>query len=264
MNNIKIIPWHMGHSGSREVAAALSDMIGRRVWRWYASKEHEYDPGNLHINFGSGTLGEWAKQVPDSHMLNKPWAIKNAVNKTRTFEILQKAGIPTVEWTTDMGDAIRWTLAGEIVVCRTMVGSFAGKGIVVAHSPQELVEAPLYTKFLKDTKEFRVHAINGKAVDTQEKRTRRNIDKVLINREIRSHHEGWVFCRKDVVKPKGLDQISIDAIQALGLDFGGVDVIYSNVTNKCYILEVNTAPGLEGSTIKIFADAFYNYYKENK
>lgn len=261
MQNIKIIPYHMGHSGSRLVAAMLSEYIGKRVWRWFADEEHEHKAGNLYINFGSGTLGNWVKNVPKKYLLNWPDAIKNAVNKTKTFDILSWAGVNTVDWTITRAEAEFWIRSGHNVVCRKKVGSFAGKGIVVAHNFDELVDAPLYTRFLPNTKEFRVHVVCGEVVDVQEKRTMKKIKKELINREIRSHKEGWVFCRRDVVEPADLRNLAVWATAALGLDFAGVDIIYDFDTKKCYVLELNTAPGLEGSTIKIFADAFYKYYK---
>lgn len=265
MQNIKIIPWHMGHSGSKQVAAMLSEYIGKRVWRWYASEEHEHKDGNLYINLGSGTLGNWIKDIPKKHLLNWPDAIKNAVNKTKTFQILEKAGIPTVDWTTHQAEAVLWLGMGNNVVCRTKVAAYAGKGIVVAHNLNEIVDAPLYTRFLPNTTEYRVHTICGEVVDVQEKRIKRKENRDLgekLNKEIRSHKKGWVFCRKDIDEPKDLRKLAIDATAALGLDFAGVDIIYDRDTNKCYVLELNTAPGIEGSTIKIFADAFYKYYKK--
>lgn len=264
MQNIKIIPWHMGHSGSKHVAAMLSEYIGKRVWRWYASKEHEYVPGNLYINFGSSKLGEWIEDIPQGYMLNWPGAIANAVNKTKTFQMLQRKGIATVEWTQHKAEAVLWLGMKNNVVCRTKVAGYAGKGIVVAHNLNEIVDAPLYTRFLPNTTEYRVHTICGEVVDVQEKRKKNKVNLApgeKLNLEIRSHKEGWVFCRKNVQEPADLRQLAIAATSALGLDFAGVDIIYDKDTSKCYVLELNTAPGLEGSTIKIFADAFYKYYK---
>jgi D-alanine-D-alanine ligase-like ATP-grasp enzyme len=39
------------------------------------------------------------------------------------------------------------------------------------------------------------------------------------------------------------------------LDFGAVDVIYNRAQDKAYVLEVNTAPGLEGSTLDNYVEA---------
>jgi D-alanine-D-alanine ligase-like ATP-grasp enzyme len=41
-----------------------------------------------------------------------------------------------------------------------------------------------------------------------------------------------------------------------GLDFGAVDVIWNAQKEKPYVLEINTAPGLEGQTIADYAAFF--------
>jgi glutathione synthase/RimK-type ligase-like ATP-grasp enzyme len=46
------------------------------------------------------------------------------------------------------------------------------------------------------------------------------------------------------------------AVAALGLDFGGVDVIWNERRQMAYVLEVNTACGLEGQTVNDYAEAF--------
>jgi glutathione synthase/RimK-type ligase-like ATP-grasp enzyme len=51
---------------------------------------------------------------------------------------------------------------------------------------------------------------------------------------------------------------NFDSALALGLDFGAVDIIQDDGGNF-YVLEVNTAPGLEGQTIKSYAEGFNAY-----
>ena len=43
------------------------------------------------------------------------------------------------------------------------------------------------------------------------------------------------------------------AFAASELDFGAVDIIFNERENKAYVLEINSAPGLEGSTIQDYA-----------
>jgi D-alanine-D-alanine ligase-like ATP-grasp enzyme len=54
------------------------------------------------------------------------------------------------------------------------------------------------------------------------------------------------------------DQLSVEAVAALGLDFGAVDIIEDKEGNF-YVLEINTAPGLEGHTVTSYAKAFHGY-----
>ena len=48
-----------------------------------------------------------------------------------------------------------------------------------------------------------------------------------------------------------------NTIKALKLDFGAVDIIRAK-NGKLYVLEVNTAPGLEERKLQIYADYFKN------
>ncbi|MNY81884.1 hypothetical protein D3C86_2236870 [compost metagenome] len=45
------------------------------------------------------------------------------------------------------------------------------------------------------------------------------------------------------------------AVNALGLDFGAADVIWNDHRKQAFVLEVNTAPGLTGTTLEKYAKA---------
>jgi glutathione synthase/RimK-type ligase-like ATP-grasp enzyme len=154
------------------------------------------------------------------------------------------------EWTTDYFTALSWLEEGSTVFCRTRVQAHSGNGIVIASNPDELVSAPLYTKYIKKKKEFRVHVFNNEVIDIQEKRRAMGSDAGFL---IRNHANGFVFCRDDIIEPSDLRDVAIQAVTSLGLDFGAVDVIYNQHYDKCYALEVNTAPGLEGSTLTSYS-----------
>jgi D-alanine-D-alanine ligase-like ATP-grasp enzyme len=44
-----------------------------------------------------------------------------------------------------------------------------------------------------------------------------------------------------------------------GIHFGAIDIIYTAATNKARILEVNTAPGIEGKTVDLYSEVFLSY-----
>jgi glutathione synthase/RimK-type ligase-like ATP-grasp enzyme len=50
-------------------------------------------------------------------------------------------------------------------------------------------------------------------------------------------------------------ETAVKAIIKLGLDFGAVDIIQTP-DGHGWVLEVNTAPAIEGSTVDAYADAF--------
>jgi D-alanine-D-alanine ligase-like ATP-grasp enzyme len=46
------------------------------------------------------------------------------------------------------------------------------------------------------------------------------------------------------------------AIEACGLDFGAVDIIFNERKQTAFVLEVNTAPGLTGQTVAGYVERF--------
>ena len=68
---------------------------------------------------------------------------------------------------------------------------------------------------------------------------------------------GWIFCKNNIKHIDSVKKLAIKAVETLGLDFGAVDVLFYN--EKPYILEVNTAPGIEGSTLTNYANTFLSF-----
>ena len=177
-----------------------------------------------------------------------------------TFQKLKDIeGVRIPEFTTDRNIAYDWLRKdGVAVVVRTKLNGHSGDGIVlVSDKDSEIPAAPLYVKYIKKEKEFRVHVAFGEVIDVQEKRKRKDLpEDFATNYQVRNHQTGWVYCREDIQEPTGLRDMAIRAVLELGLDFGAVDLIYNVKRNEVYVLECNTAPGLEGSTVDRYAEAF--------
>lgn len=208
------------------------------------------------VNWGNSHDQPW--QTPNVRIFNKPEVVRLAANKLLTFQKFQEAGFTDVpEWTITREQAATWIANGGVAVCRTVLNGHSGRGIVVAEREDQLVNAPLYTQYVKKKKEFRVHVGFGVVVDVQEKRQRR-ADNPDAEREfrVRNLQTGWVYCREQIDEPASLRETACRAIDALGLDFGAVDIIWNERQDKCYVLEVNTACGLEGTTLENYAQLF--------
>ena len=137
------------------------------------------------------------------------------------------------------------------MVCRTTLSGHSGQGIVIASSPEELVDAPLYTQFIEKDKEYRVHVFNGVIIDFQQKKRRRGEEQ---NDDIRNHANGWVYARSDVVLPEDVETNAIRATLSLGLDFGAVDIC-TDLDGNAIVFEVNTAPGIFNTTLDKYVEA---------
>jgi glutathione synthase/RimK-type ligase-like ATP-grasp enzyme len=196
---------------------------------------------------------------PFTSVSNSFAAVSVASNKLSTFRALEgKDGIRIPVFTTDRSVAASWLRDGVGVVCRTKLSGHSGDGIILCLAPdQEIPAAPLYVQYVKKQKEFRVHVAFGEVIDVQEKRKRKDLpDGAAVDFQVRNHQTGWVYCREDIRQPDGLLDMAKATVLTLGLEFGAVDIIWNEKRNECYVLEINTAPGLEGSTVEKYATAF--------
>ena len=245
----------MGSRSARQLANTLSIELRLRVRRIKSHGRYRPKSRSLVINYGSSTIPGWGA-IPRDRWLNTVGACMVGGNKLNAFNAFAAAEVPTPEWTESIDIAQRWINDGNVVVCRTILNGHGGIGIHLSDAERPLVRAPLYVKYKKKRKEFRVHVFKGQVIDVSEKRKMSSIRRPeKFDGYIRNHINGWVFCRDSVVEPIDLRPISLAACAACGLDFGAVDVIWNEHENKCYVLEINTAPGLEGTTLQRYKQA---------
>jgi glutathione synthase/RimK-type ligase-like ATP-grasp enzyme len=199
---------------------------------------------------------------PFSSVSNQFAAVALASNKLETFRRLEnKDGIRTPLYTDSRAVASQWLVeSGATVVVRHQLSGHSGAGIELCSGEVDLPLAPLYVQYIKKQKEFRVHVAFGEVIDVQEKRKRIDLPEDFeTNYQVRNHQTGWVYCREDLQEPEGLRDMATVTVEALRLDFGAVDLIWNEKRNEVYVLEVNTAPGLEGTTVNKYAEAFVKY-----
>lgn len=245
-----IMPYKLGSESARDLAKGLNVLriSGKKRLRRYDTV----------INWGNKDMKPYSRWG-NVKVINSPDAVAKASNKIETFIELTRAGVVTVPWTISKTHALKWHDEGEVVFARTYVNSSQGRGInVVTLDDDVFPNAALYTKFLSKCHEYRVHVAFGSVIDFSKKKRRTDVE---CNEYIRNHDNGWVFCREDVALPEKVSAESIKAISALGLDFGALDVLYKEKDNKAWVLEVNSAPGIQETTltryIEIFKRKFY-------
>jgi len=247
--SLKIFPYKIGSLSAKKLARALKVL---RVSHTYNAKRSD-----TIVNWGSSTPPHFRWMEQD---LNKPHAIALASNKLNTFlEYRSKFFTHIPQWTTNPNEAKQWTELGLKVYCRTKLTSHSGHGIVITNDPRYVITAPLYTLHTKHKDEYRVHIFKGEVLDVQKKKRKLGFNGSSSG--IRNHSSGWIYARTDVAIPDMLCPIAIQAVELLGLDFGAVDIGHKVNDNKFFVFEVNTAPGLEGSTLDKYTKAIYNYYR---
>ncbi len=245
-------------NSSKSVKALVSGLPALAIKR----KESRFRDGarKLVINWGRMKL---PSIIDEEKVVNHPDAVRDASNKLRTLKVLTEAGVPCPKFTTDIEVAKEWLTEkqGRCVFARKLLHGKAGAGILACTHPEELPPAPLYTRYIKKQDEYRVHVIGGNVVDVQRKMRRNGAE---ADWRIRTGANGFIFGRGGIEPPEQVLEVAVRAVVALALDFGGVDVIWQRASEKAFVLEVNTAPGIEGTTVGIYADAFKEMANEEK
>lgn len=230
------------HSG-RALAKALG------VLRTTPQQVRKYGDFPLLINWGS------TERRFNGRYINRPEAVALAVDKLKSLEAFLQNGVPHPEFTTDYDCAAQWREDGLDVIARRLLRANSGRGIVLVRAEDgeaRLPRAPLYTKYIKKADEYRVHIMDGQVLDISQKRKRRGVEDA--DYQIRNHHNGWVYCREDVDCPDCVVAASLAAVSSLGLEFGAVDCGYNRKNDVATVYEVNTAPGLEGTTLERYVE----------
>jgi len=208
----------------------------------------------------STKLGFKVFRVPETRIGRRvAFKFQGGTNKLAQMERFQQNGVVTPDFTRDIDTARAWITDGSAVMCRTLLRGSEGRGIVTAENVDQLVPAPLYTKYFKKKKEFRVHVFNGTIIDIQEKRKRAGVE--IENHRVRNLANGYVFCRDEVVEPDGLRELAIQATNALGYTIGAVDIAWNEHYDRLVVFEVNSNPGLQGTTLDNYSNAIIEWYR---
>lgn len=223
---IKVTQGTKGSQSAKRLAEALTAHLGYKVWR--STKAF---PKKQALNYGAG------------------------VDKLTQYKWFEQQGVPALEFTTDLDIAAQWTEEGHTVFGRSLLNASCGKGIKVFDPELGIVgpAVPVYTKYKKKKREFRVHVFHDKVVRVVEKKLRKDWDGPRESK-IRNLENGYVFCSCDN-EPEGLRDLAIKAAAVVQSDFKGVDVGYNEKKDELFVIEVNSAPGIEGQNVQTYLGA---------
>jgi glutathione synthase/RimK-type ligase-like ATP-grasp enzyme len=242
---MKIYPYKMASQSAKALAQALGvkrlkpegRMIAKPFINWGASK--------INREIENGLL-----------CYNHPYSVGIASNKLKTFLTLDGV-VPIPDYTTDLVEAQEWLNSGITVVERHTLTGHSGEGIRLVEFDDDLsVDAKLYVKYIKKEQEYRLHVFLDEVFFVQRKARALDVPDDKVNWQVRNHANGFIYANQDIELPDVAKEMAIEAIQTLGLDFGAVDMIYNARQNKFYVLEINTAPGLFGTTLDKYVEKF--------
>lgn len=236
-----------------EGAVSLSEKLDIPILM-HEGGAYKPDKKDIVVNWGCGCTDKMRPYLQAGmRILNNPKAVAAAINKYQTFLELEGTDVPVPQWTTDKGLAKRWLKKGP-VIARTQVEGARGEGLVIMETEKDFVPAPLYTKYVSKTNEYRVHVVNGQGTRTFEKVPDPKLPLKDKAKKYQVYGPDYNFVKSDAKDPK-VYAAAKAAVEAIGLDYGAVDIGYDAATKTCVVYEINTAPQLPGDyTVKFYAD----------
>lgn len=167
----------------------------------------------------------------DNLVINSPDSIFTCASKVKTSALLRKKGIRTPEtlFTASPETAGRFIKKHGRVVYKPVYG-FDGNGIRLITAIHELGNGPFYLQeYVPNEQDYRVFVIDGKSVGAIVRRS----DSLAHN-----IHQGGSGLPCDI--DPDMDQIAGEAAMAVGVDYGGVDLLKDK--EGYTTLEVNGTP----------------------
>lgn len=252
-----------------EAAKALASKLGCRLVSHSATGK--IPSGKIVINLGCSPDHPAMLRVTSSsfnQLLNDPARVSSAQSKQQTLALIGSNGVPHV--TTKEEVAYRVGVLGETYVARTLDRGSSGEGITLV-TPEVLLggsipTAKVYTKAINKRREYRVHIgyVNGsyRIIDVTRKIRRPGVDDT-DRPFVWNHDNDFIFVRTGVNRrtiPNDLIARARESVARLGLVFGAVDIVVERggrlADARSYVLEVNTSPGMEGTTLERYAQFF--------
>lgn len=278
MTHLRILPYKMGSESARNISRELG------ILQVHPDPQRsKYNPNKQWFSRRAGrvlrrresTIINWGCSVIPEHLrenvrwINHPDNVARSVCKLRTLQTLTDHGVPCPEYTLDPGKVDSWLRDEQATVfARTLLNAHSGRGIIVldpdgTYAPGNQNEhgmgipyAPLYTKYIKSSHEYRGHMLPNGKVHLVQKRRSNAVPDDRVDWRIRNHGNGFIFAAEMSFKPEDIEDLMYQAKDALGLDFFSADIVYNEHQNKSYIIEVNTASGAVGRTLDIYVQAF--------
>lgn len=180
------------------------------------------------------------------------------VDKITQYEFFKERGIPSIEFTTDYNKAQEWLSSGHTVMARKKLKGQTGSGIVVVKSGTDTVlpeDAKVFTKYISHKREFRVNLFKHKLVNVREKK--KIVGFKGSDFHIRNLTNGYRTAKCSSY-PHQIVELAEKASLCSESDFIGVDIGYNELKDFAFVIEVNSGPSIEGSSVQDFVKALKN------
>jgi hypothetical protein len=216
----------------------------------------------------------------DGRMLNCQSMVRSAANKKGARQVFAEKGIPAPELHILPGNIPKNAYP---VIGRTSYHS-KGKGFWFCKNAAAVkaagnAGATHFLRFIPKTREYRVHTFIKSQHQSMPPEERKADHYVSIkisekgwtgetgpdpNEPQKNHTFGWVFMGPQNRSEEELNvvrHVAKNAIAALGMDFGAVDVMFHIHSKRPYVLEVNSTPSLADENADTCARYVQRFWK---
>lgn len=204
----------------------------------------------------TSALIRWGSQQPlpsgcrPTRTLNSPDALSISADKLRSLQRMTEAGVLTPTFSSQATEARGWFDSSTTVFGRSRHGS-CGRDIRIFHSADEVTPCELYTLYVPNTREYRLHVFQGEVIRVQGKYL--DHPDQHTNEFIKNHGQGFRFRAPEKQLNSDRIEAATAAVAALGLDFGAVDLLIGE-DRRAYVLEVNSAPACSPLTARAYVE----------
>jgi len=244
----------VGSKFAKALQRALVDKVDNPVYRRASPKILPARPAV--VSRKGNILRQGRSQSVRQHFL----VTQRPLNKVEQFERFKQHQVSCPQFALSAKSA--YDLNVKTLFARTLINATNGRGIVEFDRADgtNYPKAPLYTEYIPKKAEYRFHVFGDQVIDIQQKKKKREFNEDERDTRIRNLHNGYIYSRDGIAPPDGAADLAVRAVAALGYQYGAVDLIYNEKRNQCYVLEVNSRPGLMGTTLDKYADALISLF----
>jgi hypothetical protein len=278
--SLYVLPYKAGSASAKSLAEGLSVPLLRKE-----NSKFIGGPTKAVINWGGTAVSD---QVAVSKVLNNPFYVQNATHKGKFFMNIgsfngnyPSYAVSTPKAFYSFADAYHWWNGdhdNRVAMARTVLNGHSGAGIVELATASDWENfklkygntCKLFTQYVKKNTEYRLHFTDFSSFGFGEpkiffcQRKARKLGEEA-NFRVRNLANGFVYVTEQgsLEVPEAVSLVAQNFLQfnkmALKLNFGAIDIIFNSKYNKAYVLEVNTAPGLAGTTTLKYTEQFQNF-----
>jgi len=254
---------------------ALADKLGlTRLSPIHPKREFSSLPppkGITHcINYGSTDIRTPLKGI---YFLNRPGTLVQYTDKLKALKCMFDFGVSVPFFQENKDTLLKaFDMQPNLRLIGRTLRHQGGGGFKLIRSKNDLLRDSqsdywlLQVGMTPESREYRVHVFNNEIIKIQRKVPHEDEEGNPVepkSTDCKSHDNGWMFSKCDINRVhKDVQEQALLAVQALGYDFGAVDIIREPETNQTYVLEVNSGMGLDDAGLELYTQKFREYFDE--